>query len=68
MVRVFRYFFTGGTYRKNPRPEPGVKTPAETPARGKRHRNESLKDFRERRRICNAKRRRREKENKHAAE
>ena len=57
--RVGRWFHTGGTYRKKPL----AACPSReivSAASGKRHKGESLQDFRDRRRVCNAKRRERE--------
>ncbi len=54
-----RIFFTGGTYRRKPE-EKIVREKPVSPAIGKRHKGESLADFKVRRKACNQRRRIRE--------
>jgi len=60
-IRIGTVIFSGGTYRKHSKPESGPRPVLISPAIGKRHEGEPLDDFRKRRRICNSKRRDREK-------
>ena len=57
-----RIFFSGGTYRRKEKEEPAPKRTLISAAVGKRHQGELIEDFKERRKICNHKRRMREKE------
>lgn len=59
--KIVRIFFTGGTYRKYPKVKIEATPGLISPAVGKRHKGESLKNFRNRRMVCNQKRRVREK-------
>jgi len=54
-----RIFFSGGTYRRKER-VPVSKPKLISKAVGKKHEGESLKHFKARRKVCNAKRRLRE--------
>jgi len=51
---------TTGTYRKKPAPEKTDRPKPISPAVGKRHKGESLAEFRQRRMTANARRRQRE--------
>jgi len=55
----WKWFHQGGTYRRKA-VVPGPKRTVISAAVGKRHKGESVEHFRERRRVCNAKRRERE--------
>lgn len=59
---IGRMIWSGGTYRRFPKPEPEERPVLISPAVGKRHKGESLKNFRKRRQVCNHKRRIREKQ------
>lgn len=63
-IRAGKVFFSGGTYRRKPR-IPLPKRVLISPTVGKRHQGESIEHFTERRRICNQKRRKRERERKY---
>jgi len=58
---IGKIIFSGGTYRKFPKIE-APRPVLVSPAVGKRHKGESLADFRKRRQICNTKRRIRDKD------
>ncbi len=60
IIGNIRVFFSGGTYRRKERPA-AYKPILVSRAAGKRHEGESLKHFKDRRMVCNAKRRLREK-------
>ena len=56
---IGRLFYQGGTYRKK-EVVLGPKRVLISAASGKRHKGESIEHFKQRRRVCNAKRRERE--------
>ena len=60
MLGNIKVFFSGGTYRRKER-VPIFKPILVSRAVGKRHQGESLEHFKERRKVCNTKRRLREK-------
>jgi len=60
-IQIGTIIFSGGTYRRHPKPEPEKRPVLVSPATGKRHKGESLDHFRKRRQVCNSKRRQREK-------
>lgn len=56
-IRIGTVIFSGGTYRRHPKPESTPKNILISPAVGKRHKGESLDGFRKRRMVCNSRRR-----------